>query len=322
MSAWRDGLRVAWLTTASLGVALVVGSASWAQTETLIPRDEILRGLKKGPDRPLPEPAAAAQGRVVTYIRFASGSAQIDAASNAQIDEIAAALLDLGSDRIAIEGHTDEVGDAAYNQALSERRARSVTDALVDRGVPRQRLAARGYGESRPIAGVDGSSVEGRARHRRVEIVNLGPSASVPGEDAPLSVALRVMYGPPERQVQVAPGGTLTGAGPLAVRFVPSRRSYVYIYQRDATGISPVFPDPDVGESVNPVEGGREYRIPEAGLGYWLTGPKGPGSIHVVAALQELADPLAHLESQRGPAAGTRADLPAVFRFELPYEHR
>lgn len=65
-------------------------------------------------------------------------------------------------------GHTDSIGTAAYNQKLSERRAASVKEYLVKRGVAGQRIMTVGYGESRPIA--DNKTPEGREQNRRVEV--------------------------------------------------------------------------------------------------------------------------------------------------------
>ena len=67
-----------------------------------------------------------------------------------------------------IEGHTDWIGTDAYNQGLSERRANSVMDYLVDHGVAASRLSTTGFGESRPIA--SNQNREGRALNRRVEL--------------------------------------------------------------------------------------------------------------------------------------------------------
>ena len=65
-------------------------------------------------------------------------------------------------------GHTDSQGPDAYNQALSERRAASVSNALAGRGVNRARLAQFGMGETQPVATND--TAEGRAANRRVEL--------------------------------------------------------------------------------------------------------------------------------------------------------
>jgi outer membrane protein OmpA-like peptidoglycan-associated protein len=73
---------------------------------------------------------------------------------------------------IAVEGHTDNVGDKAYNVKLSQRRAETVARALVAHGVPARRLHTEGYGVSRPVA--DNSSPAGRQYNRRVEVYILG----------------------------------------------------------------------------------------------------------------------------------------------------
>ncbi|MFH0799754.1 MAG: OmpA family protein [Pseudomonadota bacterium] len=69
--------------------------------------------------------------------------------------------------RIRVEGHTDWIGGDAYNQKLSEGRARAVRDYLIKKGIEPDRLEAVGYGKSRPIA--DNNTVQGRASNRRTE---------------------------------------------------------------------------------------------------------------------------------------------------------
>jgi OOP family OmpA-OmpF porin len=73
--------------------------------------------------------------------------------------------------RLEVQGHTDAVGSDAYNQPLSEARARSVVIWLTQHGVATPRLSAHGYGKTRPVA--SNATDEGRARNRRVEIANL-----------------------------------------------------------------------------------------------------------------------------------------------------
>ncbi|HEU0289221.1 MAG TPA: OmpA family protein, partial [Burkholderiales bacterium] len=70
---------------------------------------------------------------------------------------------------IAVEGHTDNVGQATANKALSEQRARSVMNAIVAVGIDPKRVSAAGFGQERPIA--DNRSEEGRSKNRRVELV-------------------------------------------------------------------------------------------------------------------------------------------------------
>jgi OOP family OmpA-OmpF porin len=78
----------------------------------------------------------------------------------------------LGSSiRIRIEGHTDNVGSASFNQVLSEKRAMSVKNYLVERGIEPDRLYVDGFGASKPIS--DNSTQEGKALNRRVEFIIL-----------------------------------------------------------------------------------------------------------------------------------------------------
>ena len=70
--------------------------------------------------------------------------------------------------KVDLSGHTDWIGTEGYNQALSERRADSVKQYLIRKGVDAGRITTHAYGETRPIAPND--TAEGRAKNRRVEI--------------------------------------------------------------------------------------------------------------------------------------------------------
>ena len=72
--------------------------------------------------------------------------------------------------KVEVQGHTDNVGGEAYNQTLSEARARAVADWLTKQGVAAARLSALGYGRTKPVA--DNNNDEGRAKNRRVEIAD------------------------------------------------------------------------------------------------------------------------------------------------------
>jgi OOP family OmpA-OmpF porin len=72
--------------------------------------------------------------------------------------------------KLEVQGHTDTVGNDAYNQTLSEARAKAVVTWLTQHGVAADRLTARGYGKTKPVA--DNGSDEGRAKNRRVEIAD------------------------------------------------------------------------------------------------------------------------------------------------------
>lgn len=108
-------------------------------------------------------------GFIALYVNFDTGKTELKPDAQATVREIVAMLKASPALKIAIEGHTDNVGAAAANKALSEGRARSVTNAVVAGGIPANRLGAAGFGAERPLA--DNRSEEGRAKNRRVELV-------------------------------------------------------------------------------------------------------------------------------------------------------
>jgi OOP family OmpA-OmpF porin len=105
---------------------------------------------------------------VTIRTHFAFDSAELTAEDKAELDRVAARLNELEFVGGTATGHTDDVGDAAYNQKLSERRAQAVVDYLHSKGVSPGRIRAIGMGESKPLA--DNSTEEGRAQNRRVTI--------------------------------------------------------------------------------------------------------------------------------------------------------
>lgn len=103
-------------------------------------------------------------------IYFAFASAELQPASDPELANIAAVLARHPSWSFSIEGHTDSIGGAASNTALSRARAEAVRRALVDeRGIAAARVQASGFGATRPRE--TNATLEGRARNRRVEIV-------------------------------------------------------------------------------------------------------------------------------------------------------
>ena len=101
-------------------------------------------------------------------VTFAVDSTTISPAFQATLDQIAQSLKDYPDSLVDVYGHTDSTGSDAYNQDLSERRARSVAKYLAMRGVSSARIRSQGFGEQYPVASND--TEEGRALNRRVEI--------------------------------------------------------------------------------------------------------------------------------------------------------
>ena len=114
--------------------------------------------------------ALAARGRWATQgILFATGKAEVQPESRPVLKEIATTLKEHVDLKILIEGHTDNVGTAASNLALSDARAAAVKAALVaDFGVDGARIATKGLGDTKPS--VPNATSVGRAQNRRVEI--------------------------------------------------------------------------------------------------------------------------------------------------------
>jgi len=100
---------------------------------------------------------------------FASGRSDLDPAAREPLDRIATAMTAVAATRAEVTGHTDSMGAAKHNQALSEARADAVVAYIAGKGVDTARLSAKGMGEDAPVA--DNATAEGRAANRRVEIV-------------------------------------------------------------------------------------------------------------------------------------------------------
>jgi len=116
-------------------------------------------------------PAAAIVGKqivILEQVKFATGSAAILPASNAILTAVLTVLTEHPEIKhLRIEGHTDNVGSAAYNKGLSGRRAASVATWLKQHGVDAGRLSSEGFGLERPID--DNATPAGRQNNRRVE---------------------------------------------------------------------------------------------------------------------------------------------------------
>ncbi len=135
--------------------------AAAAQTRLAQTQQELAELQAKQTDR----------GAVVTLgdVLFDTGQATLKPGAELSLDRLAQYLRDHPDTRIIIEGHTDNRGSDAYNDALSERRAEAVENALERRGVSADAMRAIGRGKAYPVATNDTS--DGRQQNRRVEIV-------------------------------------------------------------------------------------------------------------------------------------------------------
>jgi OmpA-OmpF porin, OOP family len=106
---------------------------------------------------------------IASKIYFETGSDKLKLISNSQLDDLVNILNRYAVINLTIEGHTDNVGDDAYNLDLSQKRTASVKSYLISKGISETRLTAIGHGETKPIA--DNTKTDGKAKNRRVELL-------------------------------------------------------------------------------------------------------------------------------------------------------
>jgi outer membrane protein OmpA-like peptidoglycan-associated protein len=120
------------------------------------------------------------RGMVVTIgdVLFATDRAELTPNGMASVRKLAEVMMQNPDRTVLVEGFTDSTGSTGHNQDLSERRAQAVAQALTSLGVPRERVAMRGYGEAYPVASNDNAG--NRQLNRRVEIVLSNEGAQIP----------------------------------------------------------------------------------------------------------------------------------------------
>ncbi len=105
---------------------------------------------------------------ILQQVQFTTGTAKLTGNSDEILSEVASVLKERSEiTKLEVQGHTDNKGNKAGNKNLSQRRADAVMKAIADKGIAKDRLAAKGYGQEEPIA--DNSTDEGRAKNRRVQ---------------------------------------------------------------------------------------------------------------------------------------------------------
>lgn len=113
--------------------------------------------------------------RLTNDILFDVDSATLRGASRSTLQELANNFEQYPDNLLIVEGHTDSTGSDSHNQRLSERRAASVADYLIEQGVRASKITVFGFGEARPKSSND--SPDGRQMNRRVEIHIRAPQA-------------------------------------------------------------------------------------------------------------------------------------------------
>ncbi len=118
---------------------------------------------------PIPEPQPVCNiSRVLNGVEFHTGSDNLTAKAKTVLSALVPELS-MNSGQIQVQGHTDSQGSEAFNQTLSEKRARSVANYLISQGIDAYRINSIGFGESMPID--TNATAAGRANNRRVELV-------------------------------------------------------------------------------------------------------------------------------------------------------
>lgn len=146
-------------TSNNAGATLnVLQEEAFQQTITKITVDQIVKDLTE-------------KGKSILYINFDVDKSNITTEGKEVVTQIAEALQNDKSLKIAIEGHTDNTGDGAHNKKLSNDRANAVMNALITNGINKARVTAKGFGAEKPLVAND--SEENKAKNRRVELVKV-----------------------------------------------------------------------------------------------------------------------------------------------------
>lgn len=128
---------------------------------------------------------AACQGDINTLmagktINFQSGSAYLAADSDALLTELATALTPCAGTKVEVQGHTDLTGSAEINQTISQARAEAVMKALTAKGVPADRLTAKGYGPSQPLENAMTSAANAKNRRTVFSVASASAASAAP----------------------------------------------------------------------------------------------------------------------------------------------
>lgn len=134
-------------------------------------RDGVVDRLDKCPTTPAGDKvdSVGCSLSIALQVQFDTNSANIKQESYAELDAFVQFFKDVPAAKGELQGHTDNVGKDAYNLKLSQRRADSVKAYVVGKGIDAERIAAKGYGETKPVA--DNTTEAGRAANRRVLFV-------------------------------------------------------------------------------------------------------------------------------------------------------
>jgi outer membrane protein OmpA-like peptidoglycan-associated protein len=152
-------------------VGAIIGAAVGGTAGALIGRhmDKQAEELKK--DLKDAKVERVGEGILITFesgLLFDVDKSDIKPTTKTNLDELSQTLKKYDDTNILVEGHTDNTGDDAHNEKLSDQRAEAVEKYLASQGVSESRITTKGYGESQPVA--DNNTETGRAANRRVQV--------------------------------------------------------------------------------------------------------------------------------------------------------
>lgn len=166
----REGAEIYWACRTAEAMDKLAQARKLAQEAELCQPPPPPPPPPKPQAKPAPPPPPPLK-RIATLgeTHFAFDSYQLKPEGKVILDEAVKVMMQRPDIKLVeVAGHTDHIGTVAYNQVLSEKRAQSVKDYMVSKGISASRLKAVGYGKSRPIA--TNTTKEGRAKNRRVEL--------------------------------------------------------------------------------------------------------------------------------------------------------
>jgi outer membrane protein OmpA-like peptidoglycan-associated protein len=157
------------LASGSYDVAVVTADGRGRTASDQTRFEVLVKDIGEPPPPPPPDcDAEFMKALIMRPVHFETDKSAVTPEAAAIIKDLAVIAGYCKDKRLEVGGHTDWIGSEAYNQALSERRAVAVVNALISFGVDRARLDAKGYGESMPLASDE--TPEGRFVNRRIEI--------------------------------------------------------------------------------------------------------------------------------------------------------
>ena len=118
-----------------------------------------------------PAPAKPRELMTLRAVHFAFDKYNLTPLAKDTLNVVVQYMKEHADIKVELQGHTDSIGTAAYNQGLSERRAKSVERYLLSQGIAESRMTTKGFGESQPIA--DNGTKAGRALNRRTVVIEV-----------------------------------------------------------------------------------------------------------------------------------------------------